>query len=161
VKISSHTTSQPDHIACPACGFGKLGIREPILAGCDSCGRVVDGAVLRTLEQIVALPNALGRHACECGHPEMRRLPEGVFHCPSCGSEILSFETGASFPNEAYRAGWMDGQLEEVEGMAESGGLAVWRDPYDRHEYYRGHRAGRKVRLMSEDLEGIHASSPP
>lgn len=24
-----------------------------------------------------------------CGHPEMRRLPDGVFHCPACGSEVL------------------------------------------------------------------------
>ena len=23
---------------------------------------------------------------CEYGHPEMRRLPDGVFHCPACGS---------------------------------------------------------------------------
>ena len=25
----------------------------------------------------------------ECGHPEMCRLPDGVFHCPACGSEVL------------------------------------------------------------------------
>jgi hypothetical protein len=30
------------------------------LAGCDCCGRDLDGAVLRVLEQIVALPDALG-----------------------------------------------------------------------------------------------------
>jgi hypothetical protein len=62
------------------------------LAGCDCCGRDVDGAVLRVLEQIVALPDALGAHACECGHPEMRRVPDGVFHCPACGSEVLPFK---------------------------------------------------------------------
>ena len=62
------------------------------MAGCDCCGRDVDGAVLRVLEQIVALPDALGAHACECGHPEMRRLPDGVFHCPACGSEVLPFK---------------------------------------------------------------------
>jgi hypothetical protein len=39
--------------------------------------------------QINALADALGRHACECGHPEMRRLPDGVFHCPACGSEVI------------------------------------------------------------------------
>jgi ribosomal protein L37AE/L43A len=50
---------------------------------------------LRTLEQIASLPEVLGKHACECGHPEMRRLPDGVFHCPACGLEVVSLE--ASF----------------------------------------------------------------
>jgi hypothetical protein len=45
--------------------------------------------MLETLWRITALPDALGRHACECGHPEMRLLPDGVFHCPACGSEVL------------------------------------------------------------------------
>jgi hypothetical protein len=53
------------------------------IAGCASCGFSVEGAGLRTLEQIAALPEAVGAHACECGHPEMRRLPDGVFHCPA------------------------------------------------------------------------------
>jgi hypothetical protein len=48
--------------------------------------------MFRTLEQIAALPDALGAHACECGHPEMRRLPDGVYHCPGCGSEVLPTE---------------------------------------------------------------------
>jgi hypothetical protein len=45
--------------------------------------------MLETLCQITALPDALGSHACECGHPQMRCLPDGVFHCPACGSEVL------------------------------------------------------------------------
>jgi hypothetical protein len=49
--------------------------------------------MLLTLEQIIALPDALGEHACGCGHPEMRRLPDETFHCPSCGAEVLSIET--------------------------------------------------------------------
>jgi ribosomal protein L37AE/L43A len=49
--------------------------------------------MLLTLEQIVALPGASGKHACECGHPEMRRLPDGTFHCPSCGSEVSPIQT--------------------------------------------------------------------
>jgi len=49
--------------------------------------------MLLTLEQIIALPDALGKHPCECGHPQMRRLPDGAFHCPSCGSEVLPFGT--------------------------------------------------------------------
>lgn len=51
--------------------------------------------MLLTLEQIVALPDALGKHACECNHPEMRRLPDGVYRCPSCGSEVLPIEAAS------------------------------------------------------------------
>ena len=97
VKVPSRVTSGPNSIVCPACGRGELlGTRGLDLAECDSCGRTVEGAVLRTLEQIVALPDALGEHACECGHPEMRRLPDGVFHCPACGSEVVLLEAGAA-----------------------------------------------------------------
>ena len=98
MKFPSRETSKPSSIVCPSCGRGELlGTRGLDLAGCDSCGRDVEGAVLRTLEQIVALPDALGEHACEeCGHPEMRRLPDGVFHCPACGSEVVPFEAGAT-----------------------------------------------------------------
>jgi ribosomal protein L37AE/L43A len=60
------------------------------VVGCDSCGFSVEGALFRTLEQIATLPDAVGNHTCEeCGHPEMRRLPDGVYHCPGCGSEVL------------------------------------------------------------------------
>ncbi len=97
MKIPSRAISKPNSIVCPACGRGELGTRGPDLAECDSCGHAFEGAVLRTLEQIVALPSALGEHACEwCGHPEMRRLPDGVFHCPACGSEVVPFEAGAT-----------------------------------------------------------------
>jgi ribosomal protein L37AE/L43A len=95
MKGLSRVTSGPNSIVCPACGHGKLETRGPDLAECDSCGCDVAGAVVRTLEQIVALPDALGEHACECGHPEMRRLPDGVFHCPACGSEVVPLESGA------------------------------------------------------------------
>ena len=89
MKIPLRATSKPNSIICPACGRGELGTRGLDLAECDSCRRDIEGAVLRTLEQIVALPDALGEHACECGHPEMRRLPDAIFHCPACGSEVL------------------------------------------------------------------------
>jgi ribosomal protein L37AE/L43A len=96
MRVPSRVTSGPDSIVCPACGRGVLGTRGLDLAECESCGHAVEGAVLRTLGQIVALPDALGEHACECGHPEMRRLPDGVFHCPACGSEVLPLETGST-----------------------------------------------------------------
>jgi hypothetical protein len=62
----------------------------------DRCARATEDPFLRTLEQIVALADVLGEHACECGHPEMRRLPDGVFHCPACGSEVVPLEAGAT-----------------------------------------------------------------
>jgi ribosomal protein L37AE/L43A len=97
MTIPSCVASKPDSIVCPVCGRGELRTRGPSgLAECDSCAHAVEGAVLRTLEQIVALPNALGRHACECGHPEMRHLPGGVFHCPACGSEVDLLEVDAT-----------------------------------------------------------------
>jgi ribosomal protein L37AE/L43A len=96
MKVPSRATSGPNSLVCPTCGCGKLEARGPDLAGCDACGRDVEGAVLRTLEQIVALPDALGSHACECGHPEMRWLPDGVFHCPACGSEVVPLEADST-----------------------------------------------------------------
>jgi hypothetical protein len=48
--------------------------------------------MLVSLKQIIVLPDAVGKHACECGHPEMRLLPDRLYHCPACGSEVLAFE---------------------------------------------------------------------
>ncbi len=92
MRVPSHTISRPNHIVCPACGSGELQLRGPEPSRCNSCGFSVEDAMFRTLEQIAALPDALGAHACECGHPEMRRLPDRVYHCPSCGSEVLPTE---------------------------------------------------------------------
>jgi ribosomal protein L37AE/L43A len=89
MRVPSRTMSRPNRIVCPVCGSGKLQLRGLEPACCDSCGFSVEDALFRTLEQIAALPDVLGSHACECGHPEMRRLPDGVFQCPSCGSEVL------------------------------------------------------------------------
>jgi ribosomal protein L37AE/L43A len=82
--------SRPDHLVCPVCHVGELYPFGGDCARCSSCGCTLGAAMLLTLEQIVSLPDALGKHACECGHPEMRRLSDGVFHCPSCGSDVTS-----------------------------------------------------------------------
>jgi hypothetical protein len=103
MKTPSRKTSRPRNIICPACGSGELRPRGPDLAGCYSCGLCVGGAIFRTLEQIAALPDALGGHACECDHPEMRRLPDGVFHCPACRSEVIPLGTRRSLPGNPAR----------------------------------------------------------
>ncbi len=88
----SALVSSPDAIICPPCEAGELCLPGGVSVRCDSCVRAVDVAALRTLEEIVALPDALGKHACECDHPEMRRLPDGVFHCPACRSEVTPLQ---------------------------------------------------------------------
>jgi ribosomal protein L37AE/L43A len=85
--------SRAGSLVCPLCEGHKLKERGHNSARCDSCGGIVSGATLEALRQITALPDALGSHACECGYPEMRRLPDGVFHCSDCGSEVLPLES--------------------------------------------------------------------
>ena len=82
----SRMTSRPKFLVCPRCGSGELRPVVRNFARCASCSGVVHGWALEFLCQVAAaLPEALGGHACECGHPEMRLLPDGVFHCPACG----------------------------------------------------------------------------
>jgi hypothetical protein len=89
---ASSLLSRSDYLVCPVCQAGELQPFGGEGARCGSCGCVLGTAMLLTLEQIIALPGASGEHACECGHPEMRRLPDGTFHCPSCGAEVLPVE---------------------------------------------------------------------
>src|SRR3712207_2770612 len=81
---------------CPYCESDQPGPSGHDFVSCASCGGLLSGTMLETLQQIRSLPEGLGGHACECGHPEMRRLPDGVFHCPACGSEVLPLETGST-----------------------------------------------------------------
>ncbi len=85
----SVSASKAHLMICPLCEEGKLRFDGTGSARCDSCVRAVEGVVLRTLEYIAGLPDALGKHACECAHPEMRRLPDRVFHCPACRAEVI------------------------------------------------------------------------
>jgi len=101
--------------------------------------------MLQDLRSIGTLPEALGSHACECGHPEMRRLPDGVFHCPACGSEVFPIDV-SSAPNghgDAYLAGWVDGCFGPKGSFADNQSLARWEVPSDRLDYYQGHRDGK------------------
>ena len=89
---ASSLASRPDFLVCPICKAGELHSFGGEYARCSSFESIVRAATLLTLEQIIALPDALGRHACECGHPEMRLLPDGALHCPACGAEVFPIE---------------------------------------------------------------------
>ena len=80
---------------CPLCEVAQLRTVGHHTVRCESCARFLNGDLLETLRQITALPDCIGSHACECGHPEMRRLPDGTYHCPSCGSEVMAVMTSA------------------------------------------------------------------
>ena len=98
---SSSLSSRSDFLVCSVCQVGELQPFGGEGARCGRCGYILDTAMLLTLEQIIALPSASGKHACEeCGHPEMRRLPDGTFHCPSCGSDVSPIE---AIPGPSYR----------------------------------------------------------
>ena len=89
---SATTASRAGYLVCPGCECGQLQPPRSFLSRlieCDRCRCAFDKTLVETLMQIIALPEALGKHPCECGHPEMRRLPDGVFHCPACRAEVL------------------------------------------------------------------------
>ena len=60
------------------------------LAECDRCERAFDKTIVETLKQIVTLPEALGK-PLSAVPPQMRRLPDGVFHCPVAALRCCPF----------------------------------------------------------------------
>ena len=152
MRSSSSLASRSRSLICPLCEAGKLKPSGQDSARCTSCASPVSGAMLGALRQIVALPDALGKHACEeCGHPEMRRLSDGTFHCPACRSEVLPSDA-SSTPSrieehaQAYWTGWVDGRFGEKGSFVDNPNLARWENPSERLDYYRGHRAGSEAR---------------
>jgi hypothetical protein len=152
-------------LVCPLCEKGRLGPSNQDSMSCDSCSGFLSGAMVQTLRQIAVLPDALGNHPCECGHPQMRHLPDGVFHCPVCGSEVVPLnateEQRLKGRSEAYWSGWVDGRFGEIGSFADNPSLAKLEDPSDRLEYYRGHRAGSQARqAASGDPSKAHQGFP-
>lgn len=62
---SSRTASRPKPLACPPCGSSELRPVGHDSARCALCSGSVYGWTLEFHCQIVALPEALGGHACE------------------------------------------------------------------------------------------------
>jgi ribosomal protein L37AE/L43A len=116
MRAPSGKASRPHHMICPFCESGELISLGHDFARCGSCGMPLLGSTLETLRDITGLPDALGAHPCECGHPEMRELPGGVFHCPACRSEVLALEARSSLPGSP--AGSIEGYTDSPEGGA-------------------------------------------
>ncbi len=95
MRVPFRTASNQHLILCPFCESGELVSLGPSFTRCGSCALPLLGSALETLRDIVGLPDAVGAHPCECGHPEMRRLPDRVYHCPACRSEVLPIEAQA------------------------------------------------------------------
>ena len=168
---ASSLASRPGSLVCPFCQTGTLCSSGEDSMRCRSCEDLLSGALLETLRQIVSLPDVLGSHACEeCSHPQMRLLPDGTFHCPSCGSEVMALETASREPpppeqeyhSEAYRCGWIDGNSAQRGCFTENANLPRWHDASERLEYYRGHRAGSEARnaAMSDCDEPVRERLP-
>jgi ribosomal protein L37AE/L43A len=152
----SSLVSRSDSFVCPLCEASQLYPSGQGSMTCQSCNTQLQGAMLGTLRSISTLPDTLGSHACECGHPEMRRLPDGTYHCPSCGSEVAPAEvpSTASKSEErglAYWSGWADGRFGERGSFVDNTNLARWEAPPDRLAYYRGHRASSEARQSRDD----------
>jgi hypothetical protein len=64
----SSMTSRSGSLVCPFCEVGELESTGRN-ARCNSCGRVASRLILETLRQLITLPESLGTHACESGHP--------------------------------------------------------------------------------------------
>lgn len=151
----SSTGSRQDLLVCPSCEGCELKSRGPGSVRCTSCGALLGEAMLQTLEQITSLTDATGSHPCECGHPEMRLLPDGAYHCPACGSEVLPVgapdaDRISQAHSRAYWSGWLDGRFGRRGSFVDNPNLARWEKPSSRLDYYRGHRSGRQARLAKE-----------
>ena len=130
-SIGSPTASRVDYLVCPVCGRGRLrpGGLLSRMAECDFCECAFDHTIVGMLKQIVALPEALGKHPCECGHPEMCCLPDEVFHCPACRSEMLPFPSLNLLDRLRRGDGWQHASESRAPARAHQTkkGLGGWR----------------------------------
>ncbi len=101
MRVPSRATSRPGRIVCPACGSGELRFGGAGLVGCDRCGRNLDEAVLRTIEQIVALPEAVGgRRKATMMEDTVGSAKGGKEALPAAqltGESVLAKEEGAAY----------------------------------------------------------------
>lgn len=98
--------SRPESLQSPkpaSCEADELFFLGDDSACCTTCGGHLGGTILETLREIVALSDTLGEHACDCGHPEVRCLSDGVFHRPACGFEVILAQGGSTHTGHTPR----------------------------------------------------------
>ena len=61
--------SRPLSIFCPVGESSELSSNGASMTGCDECGYALIKDVLEMVRQIAALPEVVGEHACDSGHP--------------------------------------------------------------------------------------------
>lgn len=88
MRDSWRKVSRSEALVCPRCEVSRVTHFSPEAPRCDFCHRTVHEEDFTVLRQIASLVEAPGSHRCECGHPEMRMLPDRVFWCPSFGSVV-------------------------------------------------------------------------
>ena len=62
--------------------------------------------------------------------------------------EEVTKEFGDRRKDPAYRNGWEDGRFGPLQLFLENSQLAGWAGHQERLAFYRGHRAGRRVREL-------------
>jgi hypothetical protein len=62
--------------------------------------------------------------------------------------EEATRRVGICREDPAYKSGWEDGRFGQTQTFATNNSLAEWTEYPDRLSYYRGHRAGRRIREM-------------
>jgi ribosomal protein L37AE/L43A len=82
-------TTRAQSLCCPFCEVYDLERYGHSSLRCASRDNFLTGTLLETLRHIVDLRDAIGSHACECGHPEMKRVPDAGYWCHACSSEVL------------------------------------------------------------------------
>jgi len=68
------TSPGPRFLTCPICEAGRLLDLGRESSRCDYCGCLMGGLVVRMIREITSLPDATGKHACECGHRRASRV---------------------------------------------------------------------------------------
>jgi hypothetical protein len=72
-------TTRAQSLCCPFCEVYDLERYGHSSLRCASRDNFLTGTLLETLRHIVDLRDAIGSHACECGHPEIKRLPDAGY----------------------------------------------------------------------------------
>jgi hypothetical protein len=96
-------TAKVHSLRCPFCEVYEL---EPFghnSVRCVTCGCFLIGTLLETLRRIVELPDAVGSHACECGHPEMNACQTKFIGVLPATRRFFPHRSGLRLPRRVRR----------------------------------------------------------